>query len=501
MAQRTDRRSETMLHISAIDLERQKIKALFIPVCENKPIHADRVLSGLVARALALDEFKGKKDQEIILYQPPGCAAERVVFMGVGPTESLDAETLRQMAGRSAKRAIKLGLARMGLALPDPQTIGIADDTGLKALMEGAVLGNHLFDRYKQKKEKKPLARVDVFVPARMAAGWRRLPAEIETVCGATLLAREWVNRPSNEKPPEILAQIIAGEAKAHGLSVEVFTEKQLHQKKMGALLAVAAGSSHRPAMLVLQHQGGSRRPPVVLVGKGVTFDSGGINLKTGESLPDMKGDMAGAAAVAGTLIAAAGLKLKQRLIAVIPLVENMVSGSSCRPGDIVRTFSGKTVEIGNTDAEGRLILIDAMAYALQRFQPRVMIDLATLTGACVVALGDRIAGVFSNDETLQKDILASGRRMHERCWPLPLPEDYKELLKSAHADINNMPSTRYGGAIAAALFLSEFVGQTRWAHIDIAGPAYHKKEDAYCGPGGTGFGVRLLMDWLMNLD
>jgi leucyl aminopeptidase len=490
-----------VLHLNALDLKRQQIKALFIPVCENKPLHADPVLSGLVDRALSLEEFKGQKDQEIILYQPPGCAAERAVFMGVGPSETLDAETLRQMAGRSVKRAIKLGLARMALALPDPQTIGIADDLGLKALLEGAVLGNHLFDRYKGKKEKKALARVDVVVPAEMAARWRRLPAEVETICGATLLAREWVNQPSNEKPPQALAQIIAVEAKARGLSVEVLSEKQLHRKKMGALLAVAGGSRHRPAMLVLQHQGGSRRPPVVLVGKGVTFDSGGINLKTGESLPDMKADMAGAAAVAAALIAAAGLKLKQRLIAVIPLVENMVSGRSVRPGDIVRTFSGKTVEIGNTDAEGRLILIDAMAYALQRFRPRVMVDLATLTGACVVALGDRIAGVFANDEALQRDILASGRRMHERCWPLPLPEDYKELLKSAYADINNMPSTRYGGAIAAALFLSEFVGQTRWAHIDIAGPAYHKKEDAYCGPGGTGFGVRLLMDWLMNLD
>ncbi len=290
-------------------------------------------------------------------------------------------------------------------------------------------------------------------------------------------------------------------EAKAWGLGAEVFTEKQLQQKKMGALLAVGAGSANRPALVVLHHKAGDRRPPVVLVGKGVTFDSGGINLKTGESLPDMKGDMAGAAAVAATLIAAAGLKLKRRLIGVIPLAENMVSGRSTRPGDIVKTFSGKTVEIGNTDAEGRLILIDAMAYAEWRFKPEVMIDVATLTGACVVALGEKIAGVFSKDEALQKGILLSGRRTHERCWPLPLPEDYKELLKSAYADIGNMPSTRYGAAISAALFLSEFVGKTRWAHIDIAGPAYHKKEDAYCGPGGTGFGVRLLMDWLMNLD
>lgn len=490
-----------MLHLTATELERRKINILVIPVCETKPIHTDPVVAGLVERALALDEFKGKKDQELTLYHPPGCAAERVVFRGLGAAEALDAETLRQMAGRSAQRCIQLGMPRMWLAAPDPAAAGIAETDGLKALLEGAFLGNDLFDRYKEKKDKKPLGRIDVLVPSQAAGRLRRLAAEVETVCGATLMAREWVNLPSNAKPPETLAGIIADEAKACGLAVEVFSEKQLQQKKMGALLAVAAGSSHRPALVVLRHNGGDRRPPVVLVGKGVTFDSGGINLKTGDSLPDMKGDMAGAAAVAAAMIAAAGLKLKRRLIGVIPLVENMVSGSSTRPGDIVRTFSGKTVEIGNTDAEGRLILIDALAYAEWRFKPEVMVDVATLTGACVVALGEKFAGVFARDEALQRDIVASGLRTHERCWPLPLPEDYKELLKSSYADLNNMPSTRYGGAISAALFLSEFVGKTRWAHIDIAGPAYHKKEDAYCGPGGTGFGVRLLVDWLLHLS
>jgi leucyl aminopeptidase len=488
-----------MLHLTAIALKFRKIPILFIPVCEDKPIHSDAQLAGLVDRALAFAEFKGKKDQELTLHQPPGFAAERAVFRGVGKAETLDAETLRQMAGRSVKRCIQMGLPQMWLAAPDPTATGIDEAEGLKALMEGALLGNHLFDRYKETKEKKPLTRIDVLAPPATAARLRRLPAEVETVCGATLMAREWVNLPANAKPPEVLAQLIAGEARARGLTVEVFTQKQLQQKNMGALLAVAAGSSNRPAMLVLQHKGSDRRPPVVLVGKGVTFDSGGINLKTGESLPDMKGDMAGAAAVAATLIAAAGLKLSRRLIGVIPLVENMVSGSATRPGDIVKAFTGKTVEIGNTDAEGRLILIDAMAYADRRFKPEVLIDVATLTGACVVALGEKIAGVFSKDEALQQGILASGRRTHERCWPMPLPEDYKELLKSSYADISNMPSSRYGGAISAALFLSEFVGQARWAHIDIAGPGFHKKEDAYCGPGGTGFGVRLLMDWLMN--
>ena len=488
-----------MLHLISLDLKRQKIQALFIPVCETKPIHTDPVVLSLVDQALALREFKGKKDQEITLYQPAGCAAERVVFRGVGKAESLDAEGLRQTAGKSVKRGIHMGLPRLWVAAPDADAAGIEEADMLRAVMEGAYLGNHVFDRYKQEKETKPLARVDVVVPATSAARYRRLAAEVRTVCSGTLMAREWVDLPSNEKPPEDLAALIARAAKAQGLGVEVLGERELRRKNMGALLAVAAGSSNRPAMVILRHKTGSRRPPVVLVGKGVTFDSGGINLKTGESLADMKGDMAGAAAVAATLITAARLNLKCHLIGVIPLVENMVSGRSTRPGDIVKTFAGKTVEIGNTDAEGRLILIDAIAYAEWRFKPEVLIDVATLTGACVVALGERIAGVFARDEALQADIIASGRRTHERCWPMPLPEDYKELLKSSYADISNMPATRYGAAISAALFLSEFVGKTRWAHIDIAGPAFHKKENAYCGPGGTGFGVRLLMDWLAN--
>ncbi len=238
----------------------------------------------------------------------------------------------------------------------------------------------------------------------------------------------------------------------------------------------------------------------VALVGKGVTFDSGGLNIKTGGYMADMKSDMSGAAAVAATLVTAARLKQKINLIGAIPIVENMLSGRATRPGDIIKSYTGKTVEIGNTDAEGRLILVDAMAYAIKKYKPQITIDLATLTGACVVALGDNIAGVFSDDDELAGAITSAGEITHERCWRLPLPEDYKEMLKSDFADINNMPSSRYGGAITAALFISEFVDKTRWAHIDIAGPAYIKKDNAYCGPGGTGFGVRLLMEVLDKL-
>jgi leucyl aminopeptidase len=486
-----------MLHVTWVPLKREKIKALLVPVCEDKPLHTSAPVAALVEQALSLKEFSGKKDQEVILYRPAGAAAERVIFRGLGKAEHIDAEAMRQMAGKAVKRCIQLDLPRLWVAVPEAASLGMQPAGVLTALMEGAFLGNHIFNRYQQKKEAKPLARIEFVVDRGTARQVSRLPAQVEAVCRATVLARDWVNMPANEKAPEAFAALIAGEAKAKGLSVEVLAEKDLRRKKMGALLAVAAGSAHRPALVVLQHRSAGRGRPVVLVGKGVTFDSGGINLKTGDSLPDMKADMAGAAAVAAVLIAAAEVKLKRRLVGVIPLVENMVSGRSSRPGDIVQTFTGKTVEIGNTDAEGRLILIDALAYAEWRFKPETIVDVATLTGACVVALGEGMAGVFSRDAALQADIVAAGSRTHERCWPLPMPEDYKELLKSAYADINNVPRTRYGGAISAALFLSEFVQTPRWAHIDIAGPAFHRKESAYCGAGGRGFGVRLLIDWL----
>jgi leucyl aminopeptidase len=288
--------------------------------------------------------------------------------------------------------------------------------------------------------------------------------------------------------------------ARKSGLKTSVKDERWLQQHQFGAMLAVAQGSNAKPRLVTLEYAPKNAKQTVVLVGKGVTFDSGGINLKPSGSIETMKMDMSGAAAVAGTMLAVARLKPGLKVVGVMPLVENMPSGTAIRPGDIIRSHAGKTVEIGNTDAEGRLILIDAMAWAIKAYKPHTMIDLATLTGACVVALGEKIAGVFSKDQQLADEIVASGKATHERCWQLPLPDDYKELLKNEFADLNNVSSGRWGGAITAALFLSEFVGDTRWAHIDIAGPAWSKKASDYCGAGGTGFGVRLLCDLLEKM-
>jgi leucyl aminopeptidase len=490
-----------MIELKSADLKKVKTETLVIPVCQDHEIHDDAIVAELARIAKNYKEFKGEKGDRLSLYNLPDVKAVRVMFMGLGKLEKVDTESLRAAAGKAVKEAVKKGLSNIMIAVPAAATIKIQIQSVLEAMMEGACLGNHLFDKYKKEKKQKPLKKIHLLVNADVFKTYRKLAARIETVCQGTLLAREWVSTPPNDKKPEQFANAIARLARKENLKVTVWGEKALQQKKFGAILAVGAGSRNKPRMVILEHHPKGTSDTIVLVGKGVTFDSGGINLKPSGSLEDMKMDMSGAAAVAATMISVARLKSNTSIVGIIPVVENMPSGEASRPGDIIDTYDGKTVEIGNTDAEGRLILIDAIAYGVKKYKPRILIDLATLTGACVVALGEKIAGLFSLDDKLAEDILSSGAETHERCWRMPLPDDYKELLKSEFADLNNMSSTRYGGAITAALFLSEFVGDTRWAHIDIAGPAYTKKETDYCGAGGTGFGVRLLCNLLSRIS
>ncbi len=481
-----------MLRMTSIDLNKSKIETLAIVVCEDKDIHDDPLIKAVIARALKLKEFSGKKDETVTLYGLPNIKAQRLVLWGLGKFEKTDREGLRSMAGKTVKHCIHNQLTSLYFAVPNASMLKMEMSTVLEAMQEGACLGNHIFHKFKGEK-KRALRQIHFRVTKQVSQKMRQLASRVAAICEGTTMARDWVSMPSNEKTPEKLTRSIVGLARKQRLKIQVFNEAQLKQKRLDALLAVAAGSQSKPSLVLLAHRAPGAKKTLALIGKGVTFDSGGLNIKTGASISDMKSDMSGAAAVAATLITAAKLKTKLNIIGAIPIVENMPSGRATRPGDIIRSYAGKTVEIGNTDAEGRLILIDAISYVIKRYKPQVLIDLATLTGACVVALGDKIAGVFSNDDDLAADIIASGEKTHERCWQLPLPEDYKELLKSDFADMNNIGNTRAGGAITAALFLSAFVTDTRWAHIDIAGPAYLKKESAYCGPGGTGFGVRLL--------
>ncbi len=489
-----------MLHLTAVDLKKVKIESLVIPVCKDKEIHENKTISSLIRKVKKLKEFTGKKGDEVVFFNPPEVKAVRVIFLGVGKFENIDLEALRSVAGKAVKKVIKKNLSNVLIAVPLAKKLKMEMASVLEAMLEGALLGNHLFDKYKKEKKFKPLRKINFLVKPDESKKYNKISSRVATICQGTMLARDWVSMPPNDKKPDRLARSIVSLARKEGLKATVLTPRELKQKKFEAILAVAAGSHSKPRMVILEYNPKGTKKSVALVGKGVTFDSGGINLKPSSGLEDMKTDMSGAAAVAATLITVAKLKSKIKVIGVIPIVENMPSGNASRPGDIIKSYDGKTVEISNTDAEGRLILIDAMSYVVKKYKPQILIDMATLTGACVVALGEKIAGAFSFDDKLATDIILSGEKTHERCWRMPLPDDYKELLKSDFADLNNIGSTRYGGAITAALFLSEFVGDTRWAHIDIAGPAYTKKESAYCGVGGTGFGVRLLCDLLEKL-
>ncbi|MDL1968158.1 MAG: leucyl aminopeptidase [Deltaproteobacteria bacterium] len=486
-----------MLELKSIDLKKVKTETLIIPVCEDRDIHDDRIISSLITRAKKLKEFKGDMDEEIIFYTPPEVKADRVIFMGLGKLEKLNAEFLRSFAGRAVKKCINMKLTEVLIGCPSAKKIKMEMPLPLEAIIEGAYLGNHLFDKYKDEKKHSSLKNISFLLKPDVAEDYGKLLKQTATICEGTIFARELVNTPSNDKKPEQFTKIIADAAKKENLKVKIFDERELKRKKFGAMLAVAAGSESKPRMIVLEYNPKGAKKTVALVGKGVTFDSGGINLKPTGGLEEMKSDMSGAAAVAATLIALSKLKSETKVIGIIPVVENMPSGNASRPGDIVKSYSGKTVEILNTDAEGRLILIDAISYVIKQYHPQILIDIATLTGACVVALGEKIAGVFSSDDELAQSIISSGEKTYERCWHMPLPGDYKEDLKSDFADLKNIAGSRWGGAITAALFLSEFVGDTRWAHIDIAGPSYMKKGNAYCGVGGTGFGVRLFCDLL----
>ena len=489
-----------MLKFTAVSLEKTKVEMLAVPTCEDAALHEDPTVMKMIAAAGAIEEFDAEIRQEVMFYQPEGTRVQRCLCMGLGKQEKLTAETLRSFAGRAVRAAIKAKRTSLVIAVPTVRSDGLTDRMVVQAIMEGALLANHIFDQYKEKAKETSLKEIALHVAPAVSRSLKGLVETMEAVCGATLQARNWINTPSNQKVPTQLAKLVTGEARKSGLKINVLSEAQLKQKKFGALLAVAAGSSHPPCLVEMSYTPKNARKTIVLVGKGVTFDTGGISLKPSSGMDAMKCDMSGAAAVAATLIAVSRIKPRHRIVGIMPMVENMPSGSATRPGDIVFSLAGKSVEIGNTDAEGRLILIDAMAYAVKKYKPDVMIDLATLTGACVVALGEKIAGVFSRDEELTRAIVASGETVYERCWAMPMPDDYKELLKSDYADINNMPGSRYGGAITAALFLSEFTGETRWAHIDIAGPAFGKKGSDYCSPGGSGFGVRLLCDLIGKL-
>jgi leucyl aminopeptidase len=467
-------------------------------VAESAHVAAlDPILGGSLRRAIQEERFRGKAGQTLVMHTQERLPATRLALIGVGGRATLRAASLLPFAGRAARLAAATGATTLTL-VPPPALV--ADAPAVAAAMtQGALLGAYRFDRYvsDETRAHRPASSLQLLVGPGTAEATGAV-ARAQIVATAVMRARDLVNEPAATLTPVRLADVAREIAAENQLDLVVLGPDECRQRGMGLLLAVAQGSTEEPRFIHLAWKPAGARRRIVLIGKGVTFDSGGLSLKPNDSMLDMKTDMAGAAAVISAMEAVARLRLPVEVHAIAPCTENMPSGRSYKLGDVIRSKAGKTVEINNTDAEGRLILADAISYGLE-LRPDAMFDFATLTGACVVALGPHIAGVMSNDEALSAEWLTAARNAGEEMWPLPLPDRLLDQLKSEIADMKNT-GERWGGAMTAGLFLKEFVGAVPWAHIDLAGPSSTDKEHGHITKGGTGFAVTTIIEYLRTL-
>jgi leucyl aminopeptidase len=451
-----------------------------------------------IERAVAAGDYKGKKDESLLVYGSG--KAQRILLVGIGKAGDVTRSTIRRAAAIAAKRARSLGTKTLSLAVAKEArgSLGAAELT--QVLIEGTAQGGWQFNELKKQPEdpKPDLESVELVIDAadkEEAEAGRRVG---DAISAGYLYTRNLQMLPGNVCTPTYLGEQAQKLAAAHGFKAIVLDKAQIKKEGMGALLAVAQGSVEEPRFIVLEYQGaGGTGAPVALIGKGVTFDSGGISIKPAANMEDMKFDKSGATAVLGVFEVLGRLKPKINVVGLIPATENLPSGTAIKPGDVVKSHLGKTIEIINTDAEGRLILSDALSYA-RRYKPVAVIDAATLTGAVVIALGHHAIGMLGNDEALLAEVRDAGERAGERCWPLPLWDEYRELLKSDVADVKNSGG-RAAGVIAGAWFLREFVDGFPWVHLDIAGTAYLEGEGASHAKGPTAVGVRLFTEFLLK--
>jgi leucyl aminopeptidase len=457
----------------------------------------DEASHGAVARALAASaRFKGKKGELLPILAPAGLSVTRIVLAGLGKPESADANLYRELGGSLAAHLNGAGESAAEVAVETGAGSKIGEAEAAAELALGAQLRSYRFDRYKtkEKPERKPtLARLTVSTADPKAA--KRAHRPLDETAKAVSFTRDLVSEPPNVIYPETLAAQ-AETLRDLGIAVEVLDEPKMRKLGMNALLGVAQGSARPPRLVVMEWRGApgaEDAAPLAFIGKGVTFDTGGISIKPAAGMGDMKWDMAGSAVVIGLMRLLAARKARVNAVGVVGLVENMPSGTAQRPGDIVASMSGQTIEVLNTDAEGRLVLADAMWYCRERFKPRLMVDLATLTGAIIVALGHHRAGLFSNDDELAARLIEAGKEADEQVWRMPLGEAYDRDIDSDAADVKNIGGGRAAGSVVAAQFLQRFVGDTPWAHLDIAGTAWSSKDAAIVPKGATAFGLRLL--------
>jgi leucyl aminopeptidase len=470
--------------------------AFVIPVFSGRERHRlPLAISKVVRQVMDEGDFKAEYMEITPLHHPNGVKDCRwIVLVGLGDEEKVTLNKIRKATGAATRHCLKKGMK--SIALLSPSTSNMSHDEVQESILEGALLGDYDFSAYRSKPEAKRAERIELFTNGDDARKVRRRQAAIEIGVAANHLVRDLVNTPAADLYPESFAAKAKSLAAGNGVSVEVLTPEDLEKGGFRALLAVGKGSSRPPRVVKLEYTPKEKpKKHVVLVGKGLCFDSGGLSIKDATGMETMKGDMAGAAAVLATTVACARLGIPAKVTAICGLVENMPGCSAYKPGDILRSRSGKTIEVLNTDAEGRLVLADLLHWASEMGADHV-VDLATLTGACTVALGDGVSAVLGTDQKLVERLLDAGASSGEHLWQLPLVEEYRENLKSTTADIKNITNNRHGGAITAALFLKEFVGNASWAHIDLAS-SWASAEKDYRTAGGTGEGPRWLLEWI----
>lgn len=484
-----------------VDLKKHKTQALVLgmfekekPGTELKAI--DKALEGHITKAFKNKLFEGKTGQTFIVDTYGRTPAEKIMLVGLGKKKEITLDRVRKAAARSAKALRNAGVKRYTSCLSETPVSKATTDQLAQAVAEGSILALYTFEKFKSEKSEKKIDAITLAATsqkdeAALTKGLKKGRALAESAC----LARDLINLPGNVATPSYLAEQAKKMGKRFNIKVRALDPKGIEKNKMGGLMAVARGSDEPARFIIMEWMKGPKgQKPIVLVGKGLTFDTGGISLKPSANMEEMKSDMSGGAAVIGAMRAAAALGLKVNLVGLVPSTENMPGGSATKPGDVVKGLSGVTMEIINTDAEGRLILSDALAYA-KRYKPDCIVDMATLTGACMVALGKFASGLFGNDDKLIDQLRDAGEVTGERCWPLPLWPEYEEQIKSDVADVKNV-GPRWGGAITAAAFLKKHV-DGKWAHIDIAGTAYSDKARDYIPKGGVGIGVRQMISFV----
>ncbi len=469
---------------------------------EHDTASIDSLLDGLISRLIAEHKIKGKLNEIIYLHSLGKLPASWIIVTGLGKRDELTPDKIRKAVAETCRMLRQKRILKIATCLQGVGVNGITPNQAAQVLTEGYLLGTYTFRKYitddDEYEDIKQFAIVDPnskLLPA-LSQGTKKG----KILANATILARDMINEPANFMTPTHIAETASRIASELNLEIKVLDKAKMQELSMGGLLGVAQGSQQPPKLIVIKYYGGnSDTPDIALVGKGITFDSGGISIKPSERMEEMKGDMAGGAAVLAAISAIAQLKPSLNVVSIIPATENLPSGSALKPGDLLRAMNGKTIEVQNTDAEGRLVLSDALAYA-NNLGAKYIIDVATLTGACIVALGKITTGAFSNNQDLVDSVIGAGKEAGEPIWQLPMYDDYREQLKSDVADIKNVGG-REAGAITGAKFLSEFVGTTPWVHLDIAGTSLSTKEQGYLTKGAAGVMVRTLINLVLSMD